>query len=82
MNLVIDQGLATVLIALFVAISSMWQSYMLNKVHTLTNSNFSEAKAARVIAENALKTAEMLNVSLQRQLDIKAATAPVSPQVS
>lgn len=46
----------------------MWQSYMLAKVHTLTNSNFSEAKAARLKAEEALTAANALNARLEEQL--------------
>jgi hypothetical protein len=46
---------------------------MLARVHKLTNSNFSEAKAARVVAEQALKTSQDLNLHLQQQLDSKQA---------
>lgn len=77
LDLTIDQGLATVVAAFFVLAASLWQSYMLSKVHTLVNSNFSEAKAARSIAEAALKTSQDLNLHLQQQLDARKA-APTS----
>lgn len=70
-ELKIDAGLATVITAFFVLVSSTWQSWMLNRVHTLVNSNFSEAKAARSAAETALKIANDLNSALQLQLDRK-----------
>jgi len=68
----IDQSVATVIVGIFVMVASMWQSYMLTKVHTLVNSNFSEAKAARALAEAALKTSQDLNLHLQQQLDARA----------
>lgn len=77
LDLKIDQGTATVVAAFFVLLGSAWQSYMLSKVHTLVNSNFSEAKAARAIAEAALKTSQDLNTHLQQQLDAK--TVQVQP---
>lgn len=77
LDLKIDQGTATVIAALFALMASVWQSYMLSKVHTLVNSNFSEAKAARVAAEASLKTSTDLNVHLQQQLDAK--TVQVQP---
>ncbi len=70
LDLKLDQPTATVIVAFFVAVSSMWQSYTLSRVHTLVNSNFTEAKLARVAAEAALKTSQDLNVHLQQQLDL------------
>lgn len=72
--LTIDSSTATVLVALFVAVSSVWNTYILNKVHTLTNSNFTEAKAARATAEAALKASNDLNVTLQHELDLRSTT--------
>lgn len=71
LELKLDSGLATVVAAILLFISSTWQSWILNKVHILVNSNFSEAKAARLAAEAALKTANDLNTNLQLQLDRK-----------
>jgi hypothetical protein len=73
----LDAPAATVIAAFFVMASSMWQSWMLTKVHTLVNSNFTEAKAARAAAEAALKTANDLNLHLQQQLDSKPLNAKV-----
>ena len=67
----VDQGTATIMAAVVLALSSMWQSWMLGKVHTLVNSNFTEAKFARQVAESALKVAVDLNTHLQHQLDLK-----------
>lgn len=72
LDLKIDQPTATIIVAVMVMLTSMWQSWTLTKVHTLVNSNFTEAKAARVAAEAALKTSQDLNVHLQHQLDAKA----------
>lgn len=68
-DLKIDAPTATVMVAALVAASSMWQSWMLSRVHTLVNSNFTEAKAARTAAEAALKTSQDLVANLQQQLD-------------
>lgn len=70
-ELKLDAGVATVIVALFVAITSMWQSWMLNKVHAVVNSNFTEAKLGRAAAEAALKTSQDFNAVLQKQLDNK-----------
>lgn len=69
MNLHIDAPIATVIVAVIVAISSMWQNWRLERVHTLVNSNLAEATAARVAAESALKTSNDLVKYLQGQLN-------------
>ncbi len=79
LDIKVDQPTATIVVALLVAISSMWQSWTLTKVHTLVNSNFTEAKAARLAAEAALKTQQDLNVELRQQLALKNNTAPPVP---
>ncbi len=78
LDLKLDAGFSAVIVGLFVCLSSMWQSWTLTKVHTLVNSNFTEAKAARVAAESALKTAEAMNVSLREQLDAANRAIPSS----
>ncbi len=58
-------------------ISQIMQYLLLGRVHTLVNSNFSEAKAARQTAELALETSQQLNHSLRAQL-VQAAAAAAS----
>ncbi len=70
----LDAGSATVIAAFLLFASSVWNTHKLGQVHTLVNSNFTEAKAARLAAEAALKTATELNTSLQQQLDSQAKT--------
>lgn len=64
----ITEPVSVVLVAALVALSQMWQSFMLSKVHTLVNSNFTEAKAARLAAEKALLTSQVLNTHLQNEI--------------
>ncbi len=59
-------------------ISQIMQYLLLGRVHTLVNSNFSEAKAARLAAEAALETSQRLNYSLRAQLVQAAAAAAAS----
>ena len=66
----------TIIAAVLLFISSVYQTYMLSKVHTLVNSNFTEAKQARIAAEGALKIANALNVSLQKQVNTLESTKP------
>ena len=77
--LTIDQATATVIVGVIVALSSCWQTWKLGQVHTLVNSNFTEAKAARVAAEASLKTSQDLNVHLQQQLDARTGVVPQTP---
>lgn len=75
----IDAPTATIIVALIVAAASIWQSFMLSKVHTLVNSNFTEAKQARAVAEAALKTAQELAQHLQRELDVQVKAVKIGP---
>jgi hypothetical protein len=72
----ISPALATIIAGILYLIGQVWSAYMLSKIHTLVNSNFSEAKAARLVAENALKAAQEINLHLQRELDGKAGPTP------
>lgn len=59
----------TLIIGILVFLSSIYQTYKLSQVHTLVNSNFTEAKQARLAAEAALATSQALAKSLQEKLD-------------
>lgn len=74
----VTEPMAMVVVGFLVMFASLWNTYKLAQVHTLVNSNFTEAKAARLIAEAALKTSQDLNVHLQQQLDMKVTAAGVS----
>ena len=76
LDIKIDPPTATIIVAIIVAISSLWQARMLSKVHTLVNSNFTEQKQLANRLEVALKTAQDLIVHLQRELDVQKTGAP------
>lgn len=59
---------STLIVGILVFLASIYQTYKLGQVHTLVNSNFTEAKQARLAAEAALKAADALNISLQEQI--------------
>lgn len=61
---------ATIIGAILLFVSSCYQTYTLSKVHTLVNSNFTEAKQARITAEANLIASQDLALKLQKQLDI------------
>jgi hypothetical protein len=69
MGITMDSSVATIVVAIIVAVSSSYQARLLNKVHTLVNSNFHEAKDARLAAEEQLKISNELNIALQQKLD-------------
>ncbi len=69
MNFSLDQATATLIVGVIMALVQVWNTFILGKVHTLTNSNFSEAKAARLAAEAALTVSNNLNLNLQQQLN-------------
>ncbi len=73
MALTIDAPTATVIVAVIVAVTQVWQTFIMLHVRTLVNSNFTEAKLARLTAETALKTSQELNLHLQQQLDNRLA---------
>ncbi len=75
MNFHIDAGVAYLSVGVLVFLSQLIQFFLLSRVHTLVNSNFSEAKAARLAAEAALETSQRLNHSLRAQLSQAAAAA-------
>lgn len=75
--LTIDQSTATIIAAVLLMLSSCYQTWKLGQVHTLVNSNFTEAKFARAAAEAALKTSQDLNLHLQQQLDARDTTVRV-----
>ena len=76
MSFELTDAAATVIVGLLVLAGSMWQSWTLSRVHKLVNSNFTEAKAARIAAEAALKTSQDLTIHLQQQLDAKSVAIP------
>ena len=76
LDIKIDPPTATIIVAIIVAISSLWQARMLSKVHTLVNSNFTEQKQLSTRLEAALKTSQDLNMHLQRELDAQKTGAP------
>ena len=67
----IDAPTATVICGVLIAISSCYQTWKLNQVHTLVNSNFTEAKLTVQRLESALKTSNDLGIHLQQQLDAR-----------
>jgi hypothetical protein len=76
LDLKIDAQVATVIVAFFVAVSSMWNSWTLTKVHKLVNSNFTEAKLAHVAAEESLKISQAVIAQLERQIATLSANRP------
>jgi hypothetical protein len=75
-DVVIDGQMVSAIAGIVAAIISAFNAYVLAKVHTLTNSNFSEAKAARLAAEVALKAAQELNVELRKESAVNHAADP------
>lgn len=81
-TLTLDPGLATLVAAAVLILFQLWNSFRIASIHVLVNSNFSEAKAARLAAEAALAIAQQRNTTLEKALTTSVDTAKQATQIA